>query len=338
MSGAHRGTAAALGIVAVVAITAVLAQLGTGQSGTTSPPGGVVGRATSVNSFADRLARQVAELKAESLEQSLANLGDSELWFRPGGLVFNESGRLPLKGEDGARTVDILVSNRRLLKVYQELGALPPARATDLVNRYFPLWFEQYSVKYAKYVDKGRRVAPASADKGEPGEVRIAGWGGERDEDDGLPLLECMRWRLLGLVLIAGNLRLQGTAPWVQKVAQEARAQRDYLYQAGGEFSEPFRAITLTTKSLYNRQVLGYALTRTSPQPELALAVLAAREKDIAVKTLPVYDAEFTPYDRFGAGGPADYSKGSLAVEYVADVSDNDFESIFGIFGVAVGK
>jgi hypothetical protein len=138
-----------------------------------------------------------------------------------------------------------------------------------------------------------------------------------------------MRWRLLGLVLLAGNLRLQGTAPWVQQIAEQARAQRDYLYQAAEELSDGFRAHTITTKSLYSRQILGYALVRTSSAPEQALAALAATGKGITVKTLPVYDALRTPYDIILMGGPVDYSKGALAVEHLAAVSDREFETIF---------
>jgi hypothetical protein len=204
-----------------------------------------------------------------------------------------------------------------------------------VVNTYLPIWFQQYSAKYAKYVEKGRQVSPASLDKGEPGTTYIAGWGGGTD-DDGLPSLQCMRWRLLGLVLIAGNLRLQGTAPWVQKIAEEARAQRDYLYQAGEELSTGFRSVAITRRSLYNRQILGYALVRTAPIPERVLAVpedrvlaLIADRKKIAVEVLPVFDALRTPYDTRVMPGPVDFSKGSLTVEHLPAISDAEFDGIF---------
>ena len=330
MSGARRTLAVALGVVVTFAVTVLLAQAGKVETGPTPAPGGVVPASTSAQGIPGRVERQVAELKLESLEQSLANLGDWELWFRPGGYFIEESGRgvmLPLRDEDGSGTVDILLSNRRLLKVYEELGAVPTAQAAELINRHFPLWSQQYSEKYAEYVEKGRRVSPASVGTGGPGTFYIGGWGGKRD-DDGLPLLECMRWRLLGLVLVAGNLRLQGTAPRVQQIAEQARAQRDDLYQAT-ELSEGFRALTLTKKSLYNRQVLGYALVQTSPVPEQALAALAATGTEITVKTSPVYDALRTPYDIILMSGPVDYSKGALALEHLAALSDVDFENIF---------
>jgi hypothetical protein len=325
-----------LGIAASLAVTVLVAQTSKAQNGANINSGALetwAQRGSSEPIF-KRVQAEIAGLRAESLEQSLANLGDWELWEYPGAFI-EEGGRLklPLEDTEGTGTVHRILSNRRFLKVYQQVGALVPARAAAVVNTYFPIWFQQYSAKYAKYVEKGRQLSPASVESGGPGTSYIGGWGGGTD-DDGLPSLQCMRWRLLGLVLIAGNLRLQGTAPWVQKIAEEARAQRDYLYQAGEELSTGFRFVAITRRSLYNRQILGYALIRTSSQPERGLAMLAAGPwvaPTVEVRLLTVFDAVRTPYDMGLMGGPVDYSKGSLTVEHLPPITDGRFDTILTV-------
>jgi hypothetical protein len=273
-----------------------------------------------------RVERQVAALKQESLEQSLTNLADWELYYFPGAVI-EESGRtvLPLDANEGTGTVERILSNRRFLKVYEELKACQPAEASRLLNARFAACSEEYLAKYAQYVAKGRRLAPARP-SGPPRAMKVVGWGGGTDEDD-LPNLQCMRWQLLGLCLLAGNLQVRGSASWVRQLTEEAQAQRDYLYQ-DSELSEGFRAVTLASKSLYNRQILGCALIGTCSDPSKGRAALAAMGKETPTRRLAAYDAVRTAYDVLLMPGPVDFSKGSLSVQHLPALTDEEFEQV----------
>jgi len=264
-----------------------------------------------------RARDQIAEVSAESFEETLANLGHwSSFEFRNWKVC---TPVLPLPTEAGGNQLARLLSNRRFLKVYEGFSMLPPSEAGELINSCGQVWLKEYRESYEAYLEKGRKLCPAGR------EPQIPAW--DHPREDGLPSLNYMALRLLSLALVAGNLELEEARPFVLQLAAEALSQRRQLYQ-DGDFAESFRVYALDLQSLYNRQVLGYALLMTSSDPapvEDAFAALGLRAEQVQ---LTAFDVARTPYYCRLMPGPVDYSKGMLTVEYLPPINDDEFDAL----------
>jgi len=75
------------------------------------------------------------------------------------------------------------------------------------------------------------------------------------DDPNGAPTLAGVRFQLLSLVVLAGNLKLENTKPAIAGVVSEALAQRKKFYDPNTGFDGD-RFSMLTKAGLYNRQVL----------------------------------------------------------------------------------
>ena len=270
--------------------------------------------------IAQRVEGQIAAVSAESVLETVANLAESGMYFSPGAHGERAAFILfPVPAREGGRDIETILSNRRFLKVCEELTALGPEAATELLNDCIPAYLEGYRGVVDEYLDM---VA------GQVGPGTRCGVGFQiGGPPDGRPNPLGPRFRLLALVLAAGNLELQGTHDALLKVAEEALSQRQRFYREG-EFNQCFRFGMVTVAGLYNRQVLGYALLKTSPDPRLADDVLAALGKEVVVREVTVFDAQRTRYDARYMPGPVDYTKGILAVEYLPPISDEEFDVI----------
>ncbi len=270
--------------------------------------------------IAQRVEGQVATLSAESVLETVANLAETGMYFWPG--AHGERAAfilLPVPRREGGQDIETILSNRRFLKVCEELTALGPEAATELLNECIPAYLEEYK----RVVDEYLRMLAGQVGPGTRSGVGFQIGG----PPDGRPNPLGPRFRLLGLVLAAGNLELQGTHDALLKVAEEALNQRQRFYRED-EFGKAFRFGMLTVAGLYNRQILGYAVLKTSPDPTLADDVLAALGKEVVVRELTVFDAQRTRYDARYMPGPVDYSKGTLAVGYLPPISDEEFDLI----------
>ncbi len=229
----------ALGIALVVALL-VQAQVGVGNPGSSN------------QGPAQRVQAQVAELSAESMAESIANLVQPDMYFWPGASP-SRSRRLafPLLPEEGQEAIATILSNRRFLRVYEELAALPPQEAAAVLNEALPPCLQSHQVALDGYLAGVRRakLPPEGELVGGPS-FQIGG------PSDGRPNPLGERYRLLALVLVAGNLGLEGAHEAVWQVVAEGLAHRQLFYR-DDEFHEGFRLAMLTAASLYNRQILG---------------------------------------------------------------------------------
>jgi len=270
--------------------------------------------------IAKRVAGQIETVSAESVVETIANMVRPGMYFSPGAydnrfvaVIF------PVPKREGGRDLEMAFSNRRFLKLCEDLSALGPEVATQLLNESVPT----YLAEYKAVVDEYLRMLEGRFPPGSGGGVgfQISG------PPDGRPNPLGPRFRVLTLVLAAGNLGLEGAHAAVLEVAEEALRQRARFYRED-EFGKGFRFGMLTVAGLYNRQLLGYALLKTHPDPNLAEDVLAAIGKKVVARELTAFDAVRTPYDARLMPGPVDYSKGVLTVEYLPPITDQEFDLI----------
>jgi len=271
-----------------------------------------------------KITEQVAGLKEETTGESLAALSNVDAFFWPGAPLYHNrvfSCIWPLEPEVGLADAQVICSNRRFLKLYEELARLPRAEAAELVNGQLKAALAVYDDLFEAYVGHWGPDYPPTREPASP-PVQIS------SNSDGSPTLLGARLQVLSLLLLAGNLELEETAASVLAAAEAACRQRERFY-AKDEFSETFRYEMLVRSSLYNRPILGCALVRTAA-PRAGQDPIDELGLQMKTEKLTAYDALTTPYDlhaRMGAV-PIDYSAGVQLVEYLPNVSDEQFQSI----------
>ena len=271
----------------------------------------------------ERVDAQVEVLKGETLEESLANLHDMDLFRWPGsGYDSMEMGGKPLLPDCGWYEVHTVMSNRRVVKIIQELSLLEKGEAARMLARQLRSSLEVYKRIFREFLEKhADDLGPSAAPQG-------IGYRASNNPD-GTPTLRGMRWKILSLVFISGELNLVDTRPAVLEACDCAVAQREELYDESPH-NLPVGLILLTDASLYNRQILASALVGTSKSPADLEAVVGNASGTWQSRDLASWDAVATPYDlrvRFGEV-PVDYSKGRLDVRYLRKLSDETFDAV----------
>ena len=273
----------------------------------------------------ERIKAQIAEVSAESVAESIENLVQPGMYFWPGGGSVDKAHflMLPLRPEEGQEDIATILSNRRFLRVYEELAALSPKDASAVLVDAFPRFLKSYREALTYYVEARRKAPPArpGVPYSDSPSFQVSG------PPSGKPNPLGERYRLLALTLIAGDLQLEGAHAAVQEVVKQGVADRERFY-AEGEFSPGFRQLMLTEASLYNRQILAHALLRTSPDKARVAQVWAALGKEMQTKDVPAFDAERTEADVHFVSGPVDFSKGVMRVEYLPPLSDEEFNLV----------
>ncbi len=271
-----------------------------------------------------RIDAQIKALEAESLEDSLRNLAEIEMYVWPGKALDAFGLQLPLADSAGEWDVDLVMSNRRFVKVLQEISSLPQAEQAALLRQYMRTSLASYQTLLEEYVRETTEKVLA------PGVVLVAGPSFRMSNNsDGSATLQGARYRLLALLLVAGNARLKEVAPAVLAIAQEARKQRLKFYDTK-QFNRQAAYIMLKHASLYNRQIVGMALLATCVDPADTDGFLSGLDVEWKTKKLTYYDAAATPYDHHASTGsvPVDYSKGELLVRYLGPLGDGKFDRI----------
>jgi hypothetical protein len=263
-------------------------------------------------------SEQVAPLQAETFAESLERLWNIDMYIWPGlcGLGEGRRAGFPLAPEEGFSAVRGLLSNRRFLKVFAELSALPKKKASALVKFHLDKCFDRYKTLFAEFADLDPEVET----------VGPTYFQGKNKGADGRGSLEGTRFKILGLVLIAGNLELKDTHEYMKKVSFEGVMQ--YV-----RFSDPkksnFRSeILLITAGLYCRQIVTGALVKTHPDPQKEKELFKEYSLNWEQMEMPHYDAAATPFDLTARIVPPDFSKGKLVIRYVSNMTDQVFFSL----------
>jgi hypothetical protein len=278
----------------------------------------LAGAEVRVEGIERRVQAQVAELQKETLAQSLEKLAtDGLAYFLPGPSTMGDSAIIgdfpPLDREVGQRNLERILSNRRFLKVFGDFKALDPAQASAVINKQVSADLEEYKAKLEAaiaWTHAGGASRPGQENVPDP-----------YHEVDGL----CRR--TLVLALVGSNLGLKDCQGLVASVTREALAQRQRFY-VGTPEDWSLRLNILFIQSLYNRQILGYALLRTAADEAAASRALAALGTQPVSRRLTTYTAFRTEFDAWLMPGPVDFTQGELVVQYMPPLSDEEFDKL----------
>jgi hypothetical protein len=287
--------------------------------------------------------KQIETLRQETLEESLNRLSWPEMYFWPGTSREGENWhfrQFPMPPAVGQYDVRTIMSNRRFLKVYQELSVLPKKEAAALVKKHLrqardetpcglSIWGPMPS--YKVYFDAILEKLPEHLKKSQSAYFSIPIQISDSEE----PTFHGLRLKMLCLVLIAGNLELTDAFADVAGIVKEAQAQ--YQRVSRKNLFDIFMAFDVAQRhSLYNRQILATGLMGTSRDSK-AVKALEKRLKWTKVD-LTRYDAQHTHYDMYSIRGfvPVDLSGGVLMVRFLGGwtrrerggMSDNEFQEI----------
>jgi hypothetical protein len=257
------------------------------------------------------------------MEQTLDKLSLVDMYYWPGLSGEEPVSRtgFPFPPSYGERDVEHLMSNRRVLKAYQELGALPKPDAGKLVNRQLEKAVEGYDRLLGEFIkENGPFYPPTAQNPAGPGFVI-----GNTDK----PTLIGAKLQILALVLLAGNLELRDSAPAVLGVAKRATEQYEQ-FQADRTYHLNFRFQILKKGSLYNRQALAVGLLGTMSKRDDP--VVTKYQGRLSSKMLTHFDARKTPYDAAAQLGmvDVDYPQQPLRLRYLQELSDADLKEIIG--------
>jgi hypothetical protein len=273
-----------------------------------------------------RPTTQIVEmLQSESPQESLSLLSDLELFYWPGAREIGMSHDSPTLSKGiGWWDVDTILSNRRFLKVYRELMALPDVEATDLINAEIKNLLPVYS---SMFEETWKKVSAMRANNPIEGKTSY-GVGPSLmiiNNPDHSPTLVGARLKILGLMIVAGNKKLPGTSAAIKAVVSEATRQRERFYKEETGGAPADRLVTLQNCGLYNRQILATAL--------LAMENTGQSKQGDSWESheLTYYDAATTPYDfevRNLGITPVDFSKGKQIISVHAPLDDVEFDAI----------
>ena len=278
-------------------------------------------------------------LEKEPIQLSLARLDEYNMYTWGGEWIFYEKRTygmddIPLKPGVCRKDMICIMSNRRFLKLMEELGMLPRAKAGELVGKdivstlslYRKLWDEQMEctdqVKKVQYRDPNKPTRALLA-------YNI----------HGRPTLLGVRSKMLALLAIAGNLQLQEARSGVMQVIDLAIEQRNEFYNNPVYF-ESAAAHMLVEASLYNRQILATAALGTSVEFSAQEAIVKAAGCSFKSEKVQRYTEIITRYGRLSH----EYEimknppEGSLTVRYLEPISDSQFGLIINAIGKAKVK
>ena len=279
-----------------------------------------------------RIDEDITTLTLESLEDSLKKLSSVNMFFWPGPsapkarVIMDELIPLP-KNPPAEDNVMVICSNRRFMKLLDELGQLPKDKAAELINNEIESTTAEYLSLYNDLIESVRN----SYD--DPKGNDLSGISGVpmyiEDPNDGQTVILGARYKLLSLVLIAGNLNLENCRSQIIAVSKEAFEQRDRLY-ASENLPEIIIVELLTRASLYDRQILATGLLSTNLSGDQMDKVV----KDSGLKWLDIkltkYNAAISPFDFYVRNNvmKPDFSEGFQESRYLSPMNDEVFNLI----------
>lgn len=276
----------------------------------------------------------VATLKAESWQKSMSRLDEIFLYIWPGELFIEGKAALitthiPL--EPSVDEVDLvaILGNRRFLKVFQDLSLMEKEEIIGPFLQEFTSTFSDYLTSFNTYMNKNEQKFKSNL-KAEPNEPR-KGLGFNNYISGSLPTLRALRYKVLALTLLAGNLEIKEAKPVIKQIVEFALEQRNVFYDSE-KYDKLDAVIMLSQASLYNRAILAAGILGTSGKSDTT-EVLSEIKCEFDIKRLACYDASVIKYDLPSQTNFAtpDYSKGELTFRCIEELNDSEFDRIVEI-------
>lgn len=272
-----------------------------------------------------KIAHQIEVLRQESLQDSLNRSADVGFYYYPGNFSIKSGNILTtrLRPDAGLRDAKLILSNRRILKLLDELANIPREQASAMLSDHVRELLTRYSKLYAdELAEQSHLMDPSYAPEiGHGPVIQIS------DNPDGSPTLEGTRLSILSLVLVAGQLGLEDTLDAIYDVVDIAYEQREYWYGIGENTQSPFGSATLERLGLYNPLILGSTLKHLHPDQ------FASNEWPVESIELTSFDALRSKYDLSSLGIPVDYSQGSTSVDIIVSLPDSEMDQILEMLG-----
>jgi len=274
----------------------------------------------------NHITLQISSPKQETVLSILERLSDINLYAYPVGNWIDTHG-LPLNTNQDRDTIGAIMNNRRFRQVLTDLGGMDKSKASELVGgqlsnaiaQYLPLYTAQRSVMSNYY-----KVSDIGTNTTKPGLDFVIGTTNDQEV-----VILGARLKVLSLVWIAGLLELHDLKQQVGSVARLAIKQRDEMY-AANSLDVLAREEMLYEASLYNRQILGYALLGVAEKSSARDAVLAKSKLNVKERVLASFDDRPTEHDlQVGSGAMApDPAQGTVSVRYLSPATDATFDDL----------
>jgi hypothetical protein len=278
---------------------------------------------------ADKRKKRRETLSGESLEESLSNLYEVDWYYFSGSRMAGclaLSATIPLDRAVGQRDINLIVRNCRFLKIYPEMSSLRKEVAEALVNQEIRKSFYEYQSIYEEYMNRNSSYFNSLKP---PGKMAESSLGFQiSDNKDGSPTLMGIRFKVLSLVLLAGNMRLEGCRDSIKDVVTEAVKLKDYLYNDPYYNSSACWSL-LQGASLYNRQILATGILGTRISEKETEELLESLNCYKIKEKLSFIDDEITWYY---FRRMEQYSEST--VEYVNPIEDTTFDLMLQQAGI----
>jgi len=278
----------------------------------------------------ERVAAIIQILGRESLQESLSRLDEVQLYIHGAWLYHDdlEHTEIPLHASVGQKDILAIMGNRRFLKIMQELSLLRKEEAASLISRETLSALSEYKSLFDSYMALHARTFESNLNR--PAGKKSESLGFLFTVPSGEPTLIAVRFKVLALLLIAGNLQLQHARAPVRNVVETAIEQRDLFYDRDS-FGKNVAWIMLTHASLYSRPILATAVLGTYVGSDKAERIVKCNNTVCKSERLTHYNAAVTPYG-YSAYWPElggiDYSKGELIIKHVGPLTDSQFDGV----------
>jgi hypothetical protein len=266
------------------------------------------------------------ETPAESV-QKLDQVGEYYWPGTPATRLFTTSDHLRSAAEEAL--VELILSNRRFLKVLDELAKMPKEEASRLIAAEIQNTLPLYRLGETEFVGKYKALGPPVID----GEWTYHVLPGHQvgNNPDGSPTLQGLRLKLLALALAAGTLELSDARPAILGLTAMAVAQRGYRLDPTFLDQELYDHF-LFKGAVFSTRILGTALIGTSPAGLRASADDPAQAGMWYTATLPMYNADRTAHDLPTQSSrqtwATDFSYGRQTVYIREPMTDAEFDQL----------
>lgn len=267
--------------------------------------------------------RIIQLLDKESINESIKRLAETHLYQLPGVLAVGS------ETESEYGDVIRIIGNRRFLKILHELSLLPRSEAGNILNKDIDNTLKKYNTQLDKFLNTYSGTFKHNRNTQRIKDKKLIAFITYDPKAKG-PILAGLRYKLLTLALIAGNLNLDSMQSSIDKISQTAIDQRNRF--STEELFTKFDGMNLIAEtSLYNRRILGIAVLGTFVNSDKERGqVLKSLNLDVKTKQMTPYNSKVTPLDSSHTHNfvPVDFSNGELSVMYFDKLTDLDFERL----------
>jgi len=285
--------------------------------------------------FDDRTNRFIVELRGESIEESLLKLtGGSE--YVAGIALSETNGSYSMNNEEGREAIyyrpviEILLSNRRFRKVYEDIQKTNKKRASELLTKNIKENLAALRIMLQEDRDKVARGEHTGV-IGIPLSSNVEGAYRPMSRFDIPPTRMGRKYAVFSYLLLASLFELREVRPALEEVVQFAKEEYEFFnsFDYNNEDTFCFKAGVID-QSLYNPSLL---VTAAFCDPNWKAAEKRRLPKEKLVEREAVdYQARAIEQDKDARDGllPVVPHDGMLKIRYYQGITEAEFNEFFG--------